>query len=502
MANFSKDPKPKKCAVIDVRGRSAVEMLAATRIGPGIMDPWNPQDTLFLGPPPVVIDYGAGGLEDKPAGLVAHEELRKSLRLTQPVLDEHCMLGVKKIWFAGDKDCSWPKDYEGNDLPFTLANEKFARMLARWLGEPECRIRNVVVEGRADFLEDLVGQCDKAGLRAKFYVVDQEETPEGLFPRGAGEGSWRDGFKSFGQMSAEQPKFLLGQLVPEKALTMIPAASYNCKTWFAMGASWAISQGQDYLGFKGPDEPVAVSYYVPEMNESLVRSYLATIGVRDTEDFLVRPMESGLWALSDPRMLESARDRLVVLDTTGYFNEADDTSSYQQSLRFATQVYDVLVKGGARAVVGLYHPPKYSREETAWTLENSILGSAGYGGILRSCLRMANLNPDLNDPDVWVYVQGLKNPGLKPFQLCGPMPLKMKVPPGKSPYLSSLLSGDSKYGDAEKMFKDGVPQRKVAEQLGLSLGKVNKMAQEWKKDSKDKQVSPQADLVPEPPEEP
>ena len=51
------------------------------------------------------------------------------------------------------------------------------------------------------------------------------------------------------------------------------------------------------------------------------------------------------------------------------------------------------------------------------SLETSILGSAGRGGILRSCLRMKNLNPDLNDGNPWVYVQGFKNPGLKPFQL-------------------------------------------------------------------------------------
>ena len=62
-----------------------------------------------------------------------------------------------------------------------------------------------------------------------------------------------------------------------------------------------------------------------------------------------------------------------------------DASDYQESLKFSLLAYNLL-NNGCLGVVCLYHPPKYAsdkkNERDAWTLENSILGSAGYGGIL------------------------------------------------------------------------------------------------------------------------
>jgi hypothetical protein len=68
-------------------------------------------------------------------------------------------------------------------------------------------------------------------------------------------------------------------------------------------------------------------------------------------------------------------------------------------------------------------------KETTMMIENMLLGSAGYGGILRSCPGVRNLNVEPNDEDRWLYVQGLNNPRFKPFQLSG-IPLRLKVPPG------------------------------------------------------------------------
>ena len=126
--------------------------------------------------------------------------------------------------------------------------------------------------------------------------------------------------------------------------------------------------------------------------------------------------------------------------------------------------------------------------EHDWTLENSIIGSAGYGAMLRSLLRVKNINEDLNDHNVHLYVQGMKNPGLKPFQLKGPAPLQMLVEPGKSPYLRQLLSGDAKYMEASVLFARKTPQREAAKQLGLSLGKINKLRKQWKEEQEGTEV--------------
>jgi len=162
------------------------------------------------------------------------------------------------------------------------------------------------------------------------------------------------------------------------------------------------------------------------MNESWVRFYMDRVGVEDSENFLVRPMELGVWPLDDQKFLKSGEGRLVVIDTSGYFNPAEDTSAYQQSIAFAELVFNVL-QAGAEAVIGLCHPPKYASQ---------------------------NLNPDLNDPKIWLYVQGMKNPGLKPFQLEGPAPLRLKVPPGESPYLPEVLRQSARRDPQETLLRE------------------------------------------------
>jgi hypothetical protein len=304
----------------------------------------------------------------------------------------------------------------------------------------------------------------------KYTIPSQDLDPD----------SWREGCKSFGQLTTELPKFLIGGLIPEGSLTAISAHSFNGKTWFAMQLAKAVSEGQGLWGFPGPESPVPVIYHVPEMHEAQVRHYMAKLQIRDSEAFLVRPMSQGVWPLDDARMLRSSEGRLVVLDTQGFFNPGDDSNDYQQALSFAKLVFN-LMNAGCRSVIALFHLAKNSRED--WTLQNSIIGSAGYGAMLRSCLRMTNLNPDLNDETMRIYVQGMKNPGLKPFQLLGPPPLRLLSPPGESPVLKDIRSGDPKYAEACSWFESGTPQRQVAKQLNLSLGKVNQMHKRWESET-------------------
>jgi hypothetical protein len=317
---------------------------------------------------------------------------------------------------------------------------------------------------------------------------------------------WRKECKSFGELTNKVPRFLIGGLVPEKALTAVCSPPFNGKTWLSLAMGQAISTGKTMLNlFDSMDEPIPVIYHVPEMNEAFVRMYMEKIGIEDSDRFLVRPMELGLWALDSPKMLRSSEGRVVFLDTQGYFNPAEDSNAYNQSLKFASLVYKLLEH--AVGVVALFHPPKYANKEKhdPWSLENSILGSAGYGGILRSCLRMKNLNPDLNDGNPWIYVQGFKNPGLKPFQLEG-IPLRMKVKPGDCPYLADLVASseyqdmrapkvpanpfatDKKYFEACNMFKLGMKNRAVRDELKIGDDKVKKYRRQYVKDMEDAEL--------------
>ena len=312
---------------------------------------------------------------------------------------------------------------------------------------------------------------DKMKLRRT--VIDADESSD-----------WRKEFKSKNQLCRDAPRYVIQNLVPEKALTMITAPSFHGKSWIALHLARAISEGKKIWGFDGPRRPIPFRYHVPEMNESMVRQRMEMLHFSDSDMFLVRAMESGaVWALDDERMLASSRGAVVCLDTTGYFNDADDTSSYQQAIKFGEAVFNLLTAGGALAVIGLYHPPKYSLKETTMTLENMLLGSAGYGGLLRSCLGVRNLNSDPNEEDLWLYVQGLKNPRLKPFQLGG-LPLTLRSKPGESPYLSAI-AGTKRFNQKKdrdqqvrELLAQGQSVRSIAEKLGMSHNTIKKIRDE------------------------
>jgi hypothetical protein len=196
------------------------------------------------------------------------------------------------------------------------------------------------------------------------------------------------------------------------------------------------------------------------------------------DDFIVRPLDCDLLMLDSAEMIEKCRGYYVFLDTLGYFTGVDNESSYAEAITFATKV-NHLIREGCLGVCGLYHPPKYSKnkKETGniLTIENQILGSAGYGGLLRSLLAMRNLHPDSNE-GLWCYVQGLKNPGLgKPFQVKG-LPLEYL---GESEYLSELLKDSgSRREQALAMVKEGKSRNEICKAFKVSPNTLTKWKQE------------------------
>jgi hypothetical protein len=297
---------------------------------------------------------------------------------------------------------------------------------------------------------------------------------------------WRKDTATIDELPEEKPAMLIEHLAPEKALTVMAAPSYTGKTHIAIEMGLAMATGTKLLDhFDGPKEPVPVIYHVPELHAALFKDFMRRLDASERlkgneEMFLIRSLERDVWQLDSPQMIDSSRGRYVFLDTFGYFNDGDDSASYTQAIEFAKKINN-LIREGCRGVCGLYHPPKYSKSKkdtgNVMTLENQILGSAGYGGVLRSCLGMRNLHDDSNK-GLWVYVQGLKNPGLGgPFQIEG-TPLRLIKKPGESPYLSELLNGGGKRDDALNMLRDGKSSREVCKVLRVSSKTLSKWKQE------------------------
>jgi hypothetical protein len=234
-----------------------------------------------------------------------------------------------------------------------------------------------------------------------------------------------------------------------------------------------------------------VVYHVPELHASLFKTFMQRLGAEERlqgylDNFLIRTLERDLWPLDSPQMIDSSRGRYVFLDTFGYFNDGDDSASYTQAIDFAKKINN-LIREGCLGVCGLYHPPKYSKDKkttgNVMTLENQILGSAGYGGVLRSCLAMRNLHEDSNK-GLWVYVQGVKNPGLEgPFQIEG-VPLKLIKKPGESLYLSELLKDNGgRREQAIALLKEGKTREYVCKTLKMSPNKVSEIKKEMEFDT-------------------
>src|SRR5205085_944054 len=112
----------------------------------------------------------------------------------------------------------------------------------------------------------------------------------------------------------------------------ITGHSFHGKTWFALQLAWGMARGEaPWPGF-AVDRPVPVLYHVPEMHEAWVRQYLDVIGVGESENFLLRPMETGVWPLDSARMLRASEDGYFhFFDTSGFFSQAEDNNAYGQS---------------------------------------------------------------------------------------------------------------------------------------------------------------------------
>jgi hypothetical protein len=299
---------------------------------------------------------------------------------------------------------------------------------------------------------------------------------------------WREKCHNFFELTTELPRHIVENLVPEKCLTIYSAPSYHGKTFTAQDTGRAMITGEKLFGHFAVPTPTPIFYHVPEMNESLFRHRLAQFhygNLPDKEMFLCRTMEDGTaWALDSPEMRLSSEGRVVFLDTMMYFNNAVDAASYTEVRKFAESCYNLIAKG-CLAIVALYHPTKFAAGQDEMTLQNYVLGSAGYGGILGSCLGFRCLNPDT----LHIYIQQLKARGtpLRPFQIerAADEHFYMKVPPtNESPYLKDLLAppGDDRYERACLMFDQKVGQDKIAKALRVSKTTVSKWAKMWRED--------------------
>jgi hypothetical protein len=290
------------------------------------------------------------------------------------------------------------RDHDGEQIDLSLQSEmdaeRFRNFIATSVEKEYYPIAAVVIfdEGLTDgkpyrYLDKVLevpqwknNHLVKTIRPAVFNVSDCEDSYFTKECSDAVSVDWRKDVKTYFELSQEKPLMLIEHLIPEKALTIMAAPSYTGKTHIAIEMGLSMATGTAFLDhFKGPAQPVPVSYHVPELHESLFHDFSDRLGARERlqecpENFLIRTLEHDLWQLNSPQMVDSSRGRYVFLDTVGYFNDADDSASYTQAIEFAKKINN-LIREGCLGVCALYHPPKYSKSKketgNVMTLENA-----------------------------------------------------------------------------------------------------------------------------------
>lgn len=133
---------------------------------------------------------------------------------------------------------------------------------------------------------------------------------------------------------------------------------------------------------------------------------------------LVHTLSKGLSpALSDPRILEAAKDAYVFLDPIIRFEEGNENEAVDNQRGLATDIF-ALLGAGARAVIAAHHAPKNFAKETVMTLENMLRGTGDIGAMVATAWGTKQLDAEKNI----IHIENLKardfEPG-GPFQIIG-----------------------------------------------------------------------------------
>ncbi|HSZ03207.1 MAG TPA: AAA family ATPase [Terriglobales bacterium] len=245
---------------------------------------------------------------------------------------------------------------------------------------------------------------------------------------------WRECLKSPAQMSREPLRFIVENFLPEEGITLLCGLSGHGKSLTALSLAKSLCLGQPAFGIPEFRIPQAfpVVYLGPEMGEKSLYKRLTAFGMGSWGDekfvsttyslpadqFLSRTMSDGLLLkLSDPRVIEMCKSRIVFLDTFVRFLDGHDENDATEMQYMAECMFNLLQQG-CLAVVPVTHSPKSFENCNTMSLESMIRGSGDIGATLSAAfgLRM------IDEPKTHIHVECLKMRDAerpKPFHLFG-----------------------------------------------------------------------------------
>ena len=190
--------------------------------------------------------------------------------------------------------------------------------------------------------------------------------------------TWRDSFKSVGELEDGDIRMLINGFLPE-GTTLIGALPGEGKTLLGLSISKALTTGRNFLGQPDFDVPVIapVIYLIPESGARAFRKRCERFQIPDDRrKFICRTITEGSTLLLDNPSLMEAVERMkpvVVLDTAIRFSQSSDENAAAQNKLLADNII-ALRQAGAIGVLPLHHSTKAMREQEM-TLENVLRGT-------------------------------------------------------------------------------------------------------------------------------
>lgn len=289
--------------------------------------------------------------------------------------------------------------------------------------------------------------------------------------------AWRSTFKSYAQLDAGNPDFLIDNFLPE-GITFVGGLPGAGKTWFALSIAKALVTGGRFLGHYDVPTTVPVIYLIPEVGERAFRWRLEKMRLTTAGDsFICRTLKDGAYKLDEPNLIAAVREMkpAVILDTAIRFSSAENENSATDNQQFTNGMHSLL-REGAKAVIGIHHAIKSSGSDKP-TLENSLRGSGDLGAVCDAVWALQCKEPQQLDVRVsCVKARDFETP--YPFRIMGRPFINEK---GDFALIDESRSGETEKEDFGRFVEQNphATYRQIKDVLGMSISKVKERAEGW-----------------------
>lgn len=244
-----------------------------------------------------------------------------------------------------------------------------------------------MVRSRCPELPIYIFHCD---YRTDRYGVEREGQPRDV----------RELFETQSTFEKEvEMKWVIERIAYEGESTWFAALPKQMKTWVMLCVVKALLTGSPLFGderFRVSNKSKRVIYLIPEAGRGSVKKRLKLL---DLMGFLYDPItnpEGKLFVrtlsagqkikLTDPMLLEFAKDADIFIDTAVRYLEGDENSV--KDVKVLTENVLNLLSVGARSVWAAHHAAKGFESATTMTLQNMFRGSGEFGAALTNAYGM------------------------------------------------------------------------------------------------------------------